>query len=361
MRVIVSKTFVIAEAGVNHNGDRKLASELVDAAVDAGADAVKFQTFKADSLATKNAKKADYQKKNDASSETQHSMLKALELSYEHHYEVKDHCQKKNIEFMSTAFDTDSLNFLINHLNVKRLKIPSGEITNGPLLLEYGRAKKSIILSTGMSTLAEIEQALSVLAYAFIGGSSPSTTAFKQAYISIEGQSALKKYITLLHCTSLYPTPSPNVNLKAMSTMHQAFNLPIGYSDHTDGTAIPVAAVARGASVIEKHFTLDRSLQGPDHAMSLEPAELKKMVSDIREVEQAIGDGVKKPCEKELQMQQLVRKSLIANKKINLGDKISERDISILRPGSGLSPMRYWDIINRESKKDIQEGNLVEL
>ena len=318
----MKKVFLIAEAGVNHNGNKNLAFQLIDAAVSAGADAVKFQTFKAEKIALSTAPKAQYQLNTTDAKESQLEMLKKLELSPELHIELIRYCQQHAIQFMSTAFDFDSLAFLSREPNIKIFKIPSGEITNGPLLLQYAKLKKPLILSTGMSTIAEIEQALSVLAFGLLDLQRPSLSAFKAAYLSEAGQNALKQYVSLLHCTSRYPTPAHEVNLLAMDTMSAAFQLPVGYSDHTQGIAIPIAAVARGACIIEKHFTLDRSLPRPDHKASLEPDELKAMVVAIREIEQAMGDGIKKPFLSELETLMVARKSLLIDEAFPVGEII---------------------------------------
>ena len=360
MRAAMKRTYVIAEAGVNHNGNADLAFKLIDIAVEAGADAVKFQTFKADSLATVSAPKCGYQLATTDQHESQQAMLKRLELPYDLHVELLAYCQKKNIDFLSTAFDVESLFFLDRELNLPQFKVPSGEITNGPLLLEFARTKKPLILSTGMSTLGEIEQALSVIAFGLTDGSAPSLSAFKKAYLSEEGQRALRETVSLLHCTSLYPAPIDQVNLKAMETMCQSFGLPVGYSDHTAGISISIAAVARGAQIIEKHFTLDKSLPGPDHKASLEPHELNQMIKSIREVEAALGDGVKKPTLAELDTLTVVRKSLAASSDLMQDQLVDEENINILRPGTGKSPMYYWDILGQKIKNDIRQGELIE-
>jgi N-acetylneuraminate synthase len=357
----MSPIFVIAEAGVNHNGRKDLALELIDVAADSGADAIKFQTFCAEKVASKSAPKAAYQVKETSKEESQLSMLKKLELPFEWHPELKEYSEYKGIQFLSTAFDLESLAFLNNTLQLDKFKIPSGEITNGPLLLEYAKLKKPLILSTGMSTLGDVETALSVLAFGLVGGIQPSLKSFKEAYLSKEGQLALKQHVSLLHCTSLYPAPEKSVNLRAMETLKKAFGLPVGYSDHTQGTAISIAAVACGAEIIEKHFTLSRRLEGPDHKASLEPNELKLMVESIRSVEQALGDGNKRPCVEELDTLHVARRSLYANKKVSKGEKINAEDISVLRPASGLSPMNYWSVLESTTKNEVEQGGLIEL
>ncbi|AMK77764.1 MULTISPECIES: N-acetylneuraminate synthase [Methylomonas] len=352
--------FIIAEAGVNHNGSLQTAMQLVDAAVAAGADAVKFQTFKAEKLVTQSAAKADYQKHTTGAAESQLDMLRKLELKYEFHFQLRDYCQSQGIEFLSTAFDLDSLRFLVDELGISRLKIPSGEITNGPFLLAHAQAGKGVIVSTGMATLGEVEAALGVLAFGFLGWEQPSLAAFQQAYSTEAGQAVLKEKVTLLHCTSEYPTPMADVNLRAMDVLQHAFGLPVGYSDHTEGLVVPIAAVARGAVVIEKHFTLDRSQKGPDHQVSLEPAELKQMVWEIRTVEQALGRPGKMPQAVELQNRAVVRKSLVAATPIIAGEKLSAKNLTCKRPGTGLSPMDYWRLLGQISGRDYETDDLIE-
>jgi len=351
--------FIIAEAGVNHNGDLGAARQLIDAAVAAGADAVKFQTFKAENLVTQSADKAAYQKQSTAADESQLQMLKKLELKYEWHQQLHDYCRNQGILFLSTAFDFASLQLLVDELEIAQLKIPSGEITNGPFILAHAQTGKPIILSTGMATLGEVETALGVLAFGYLGLDSPSIQAFQAAYGSEAGQAILKEKVTLLHCTSEYPTPMVNVNLRAIEVLRHAFSLNVGYSDHTIGLTVPVAAVALGATVIEKHFTLDRSLKGPDHQVSLEPDELKAMVLAIREVEQALGTAHKRPQVVELQNQQVVRKSLVAAKPIAIGEAFSLDNLAIKRPGTGLSPMLYWNTLGRASQRDYVRDDLI--
>ena len=349
----MSLVYIIAEAGVNHNGQRDLAFQLVDSAVAAGADAVKFQTFKADKLVTKSAIKADYQQQSTGGDESQYAMLKRLELDHQTHHELIEYCQKKEIEFLSTAFDEESLDFLANDLGLSTFKLPSGEITNGPLLLAHARFGRNIILSTGMATLGEVEEALGVIAFGLLNGKNttqiPSRQAFREAYSSAEGQQKIKEKVTLLHCTTEYPAPVNEINLNAMITMRGAFGLQTGYSDHSEGITIPVAATAMGAILIEKHFTLDRELPGPDHKASLEPAELAEMVQSIRMVEQAMGDGIKSPTNSELRNRPIVRKSLVAAEAIQAGDQYSEVNIAVKRPGSGIAPMEYWEMLGKKS------------
>ncbi|TAK63016.1 N-acetylneuraminate synthase family protein, partial [Methylobacter sp.] len=268
--------------------------------------------------------------------------------------------RKLGIEFLSTAFDFESLDFLVRELGVETLKIPSGEITNGPFLLAHAQTGKRIILSTGMATLGEVEAALGVLAFGYLGAQQPSSlTAFQQAYGSEQGQAVLRKNVTLLHCTSEYPTPMENINLKAMDVLQQAFGLSVGYSDHSIGSVVSVAAVARGATVIEKHFTLDRTQQGPDHKVSLEPDELKAMVRDIRDVGKALGQGVKCPQPLELENQKVVRKSLVARCSISLGERFTETNLTIKRPGTGRSPMDYWALLSESSSRNYDADELI--
>lgn len=354
-------TLIIAEAGVNHNGDEKLAFKLVDVAYEAGVNIVKFQTFKARNLVTSEAVQADYQIVNTQKKESQLSMLSRLELSYGAHYRLLEYCNKLGIEFLSTAFDSESLNFLVNELGFTRLKIPSGEITNAPLVLEHARTGCDLIVSTGMATLSEVEAVLGVIAFGYTADqeTSPSLTAFTQAYVSELGQQALKKKVTLLHCTTEYPAPVDEINLKAMDSMAMAFGLSIGYSDHSEGIAIPLAAVARGAVLIEKHFTLDKGMVGPDHKASLEPSELVAMVRAIRQVELALGSGVKIPAPSEVKNKSVARKSLVAANFINLGEEFSFENLAVKRPGIGMSPFYYWDVIGQVAKRSYQRGDLI--
>lgn len=303
--------YIIAEAGVNHNGSLEMAKELIRVAADAGADAVKFQTFKAEELVSKDTPKADYQQKTTGTEESQYQMLKRLELNEEMHSVLMEYCKICCIEFLSTPFDEYSLNMLIKKYDIPYIKIPSGEITNAPFLLQIARTGKKVILSTGMSTLGEIETALQVLAFGYVeNNSGPSLQNFEQAYISEAGQTALQQKVKLLHCTTEYPAPLQEVNLRVLDTLRSAFNLPVGYSDHTQGIVVPIAAAARGAVLIEKHFTLDRELSGPDHKASIEPDELRNMVSAIRDVEVALGNSLKLPTISEYKNKKVARKSL---------------------------------------------------
>ena len=359
--MITGSVYIIAEAGVNHNGSSKMAFQLIDSAVEAGADAVKFQTFKAENLVTKTADKAVYQKEITGGTETQFEMLKKLELPHDLHYELIEYCQKQKIEFLSTAFDLESLDFLVNNLKLKTLKIPSGEITNGQLLLAHAKTGRKLILSTGMATLGEIEEALGVLAFGLINDKNlkPSKTAFQKSYFSTAGQKILKNKVTILHCTTEYPAPLNELNLNAIQTMRTAFGLQTGYSDHSEGITVPIAATAMGATMIEKHFTLDRTLPGPDHKASLEPGELKAMVEAIRTVEQSMGNGLKGPMRSELKNRPVARKSLIAAKEIKQGEKFTEENITVKRPGAGISPMEYWDMVGKIAQQRYSADEVI--
>ncbi|MBP6755040.1 MAG: N-acetylneuraminate synthase [Bacteroidia bacterium] len=336
----MSKVIIIAEAGVNHNGDINLAKKLIDVAVEAGVDYVKFQTFKSESLVSKSAKKADYQIENTQdSTENQLQMLKKLELSHEQHIELMAYCRQKDISFFSTAFDLDSLVYL-KELGLTMVKIPSGEITNLPYLRKAAELFSKVIISTGMSTLEDIEKALNV---------------FLTAGIKREA-------IYILHCNTEYPTPMKDVNLLAMLSIKNKFNVEIGYSDHTLGIEVPTAAVALGAKMIEKHFTLDRSLPGPDQLASLEPLELKAMVASIRSIELAIsGNGMKEPSSSELKNKEIARKSIVAKTAINKGDIFSESNITTKRPGNGISPMQWDDVIGQVAQADFNADDLIKL
>ena len=357
----MTKTFIIAEAGVNHNGDDALAFKLIDAAVLAGADAVKFQTFKASNLVTANAAKAQYQQANDPTDESQLAMLTKLELALDTHYKLIEYANQKGIQFLSSAFDSESLEFLVKDLGLKLLKIASGEITNAPFILEHARTGCDIILSTGMSNLSEIENALAVLAFGYIANvdTLPTKNAFFQAYSSMQGQEKLQQKVTLLHCTTQYPAPFDQLNLSAMATMKSSFNLAVGYSDHSQGIVIPIAAVAQGACIIEKHFTLDKNLAGPDHKASLNPEELTSMVKAIRIVEQAQGNGIKTASLTELPNRDIARKSLVAAQEIKAGDKYSATNLAIKRPGDGISPNNYWTYLAKKATRDYKIGELI--
>lgn len=330
------RTFIIAEAGVNHNGSLELAKKLVDAASAAGADAVKFQTFQAKNLVSKCAQKADYQKQTTDHAESQFDMIKKLELSEMMHHELMDYCQRKQILFLSTPFDHDSIQ-LLDKLGLEIFKVPSGEITNLPYLRHIGRLQKQVILSTGMANLGEIEAALQVLVLA----------------------GTAKDNITVLHANTEYPTPMQDVNLRAMQTIREAFGVAVGYSDHTLGIEVPIAAVALGARVIEKHFTLDNTMEGPDHKASLEPDELTAMVRAIRNIENALGSGVKRPSPSESKNKPIARKSLVARTNIKKGEVFSEHNLCIKRPGHGISPMRWDEMLGSIAQRNYAEDELI--
>lgn len=355
------KTFIIAEAGVNHNGSLDLARQLVDAAADAGADAVKFQTFRADRLVSGSAPKAEYQKATTGESESQFEMLKRLELDLKAHQELLEHCAKLGIQFLSTPFDQESADLLAVTLDLPLLKLPSGEITNAPLLLKAARSGKPIILSTGMADLGDIETALGVLAFGYMHHEGlPGEAAFRAAYADQQGQRVLREKVALLHCTTEYPAPFADVNLRAMGTLSAAFGLRVGFSDHTQGIAVPIAAAALGAEIIEKHFTLDRTLPGPDHKASLEPDELKQMVTAIRQVELALGTPRKHPAPSEIANSAVARKSIVAARGIKAGEPFSEENLCIKRPGTGIPPLRYWEMLGRPAGRDYAADELVE-
>jgi len=332
------KTLIIAEAGVNHNGDLALARKLIDVAAEAGADWVKFQTFTADKLVTIHAKKADYQNQITDEGESQHAMIRKLELTRDMHETLIEHCKLRGIQFFSTGFDLESIDLLVE-LGLGSFKIPSGEITNLPYLSHVGQYGKPVILSTGMANMDEIEAALDVL----------------------EKAGTSRECITVLHCNTEYPTPMTDVNLRAMLTIRDTFGVQAGYSDHTLGFEVAIAAVALGATIIEKHFTLDRNLPGPDHKASLEPEELKAMVTAIRNIEKAMGDGTKCPSASELKNISVARKSLVAACAILKGEVFSETNLIVKRPGTGLSPMRWNDVLGRKAKRDFEADELIQL
>jgi len=363
MKTKKPKTYIIAEAGVNHNGSIDLAFKLIDEAVNAGADAVKFQTFKAEKIASKNAKKAVYQIDNTEDSESAFEMLKKLELDDDAHYSLAKYADNAGIDFLSTAFDEESLIFLVNELRLLTLKIPSGEITNAPLILAHARTGLNLILSTGMATLDEIKSALEVIAYGFTEKNTdaiPNIDKFKAAFLSKEAKILLKERVTILHCTSQYPAPIDEINLLAINTIKEEFGLDIGYSDHTNGIYISPVAVALGATIIEKHFTLDSNMVGPDHKASLEPDELRNMVNLIRDVETSLGNGIKQPSASEIPNLEIIRKSICAEEKIEVGAYLTSQNISIKRPAGGMSPYNYWDLIGTKSTKNYEIGDLIE-
>lgn len=332
----MSNVFVIAEAGVNHNGDIEIAKKLVDTAVWAGADAVKFQTFRAERLVCKSAKKAEYQMETTQKDESQFEMLKKLELTPDMHEQLIDYCKDRKIKFLSTPFDIESMDYLVQ-CGLDMIKIPSGEITNYPYLVNAGKTGQRVILSSGMSSLDEVRDAVHVLRE---NGS---------------------KNITVLHCNTEYPTPYEDVNLRAMQTIRDELGVSVGYSDHTDGIEIPIAAAALGAAVIEKHFTLDKNMEGPDHKASLEPDELREMIRAIRNIELSLGDGRKIPSASEKKNMDIVRKSIVAKCDIAQGEILTEENITTKRPGSGLSPMRWREVMGTKAIRDFKEDELIEL
>ena len=354
-------TLIIAEAGVNHNGSIDMALQLIDAARAAGADAVKFQTFKSESVISRHALKADYQVSTTGGNESQLDMVRKLEFDLATHRQLVAYCAKVDIRFLSTPFDELSVEMLVDELDLPILKIPSGEITNALLLMKVARTGRPVILSTGMSDLGDIELALGVLALGYLGeGHAPSLGAFSDAYRSAAGQTILRKKVTLLHCTTEYPAPFADVNLKVMDTLRAAFDLPVGYSDHTPGIAVPIAAVARGAVVIEKHFTLDRQLPGPDHLASLEPDALTAMVQGIRQTELALGRGNKYATPSEAKNQPVARKSLVAARGIARGEAFTAENLTAKRPGLGVSPMHYWSYLGKRATRDYAPDDLID-
>lgn len=355
----MQNVYVIAEAGVNHNGSFDVARKLVDCAADAGANAVKFQTFDANKLASKKAPKASYQQKTTDSTESQLDMLRKLELPRDWHWKLRDHARSRNIEFLSTAFDIDSLNFL-EELDMPFYKVPSGELTNGPLLWQFARQNRPLVVSTGMATMSEVEQALAVIAHAINAKDEPSNEAeVWKGWSQANWRKSLYGRVTLLHCTSQYPTPMSEVNLKAMDTL-AAFGLPVGYSDHTQGILIPLAAVARGATFVEKHFTLDRTMPGPDHAASLEPDELKQMVFQIRQLQEAMGDGAKCPQPSEWDTRQAARQQVVAARDIPAGNVLTRHDLTTARSGDGIPAMALWSLVGTTTQCDIVVGELLQ-
>ena len=350
--------FVIAEAGVNHNGDITLAKRLIEAAAWAGADAVKFQTFFADKLVTLDASKAHYQANLTGDQESQFSMLKELELTFDDFLILKDFADQHDIEFMSTAFDADSLDFLVEEVGVRRLKVPSGEITNGPLLLKYAQKRLPLILSTGMSTVSEIRDALKVIAFGLAGRNElPTEELLEIEFGSNEGW---RDNVTLLHCTSEYPAPLSEINLRAMDHMSDLFEVPCGYSDHSEGVHVSLAAAALGAVVIEKHFTVDKTLRGPDHQASLEPIELRDLVAGVRNISLALGKKEKKVGRAEEKNIAIVRRGLYASADISESDVFTSQNVTCLRPTAARSPMQYWETIGQRATKRYRRGDPIE-
>jgi len=334
----MAKVYIIAEAGVNHNGNIETAKKLIDVAKNSGADAIKFQTFKAEKIVSLNAPKAEYQLSSTENSETQFQMLKKLELDLSSHIILMDYCRKKEITFLSTPFDLESIDLLCS-IDIEIFKIPSGEITNLPYLKKIGEQKKQVILSTGMANMNEIADALKILT----------------------DSGTNKSNITVLHANTEYPTPFEDVNLLAMQTIRKTFDVNVGYSDHTLGIEIPIAAVALGATIIEKHFTLDKYMEGPDHKASLEPHELKAMVVAIRNINKAMGNGIKEPSNSEFKNINIARKSIVASCIIKKGDVFTENNITTKRPGSGISPMLWYNVIGKKAKTDFQEDDIISL
>lgn len=361
-RNLQQKVTIIAEAGVNHNGSLERALKMIDVAAKSGADIIKFQTFKAEKVVSHSAPKADYQTRTTGASESQLEMARKLELDEASHWVLLQYCQERGIKFLSAPFDIQSLHFLVNDLNIPQIKIASGEITNLPLLLAASRSGKKIILSSGMSTLGEIETALGVIAYGHICDDIPSGDPrfFRESFSSLEGQNILREYVCLLHCTSEYPADFTDVNLRVMDTMKNSFGLPVGLSDHTLGISIPVAAVARGATIIEKHFTLDKALEGPDHTASLDPEQLRAMVCAIREVELSLGKKIKYPSPLEKKNLPIVRRSLTAACKVEKGDVFTSNNLTTKRPGNGVSATCYWNYLGKVADRTYQEDELID-
>lgn len=361
MPKVTSPVLIIAEAGVNHNGSLDLARRLIDAAAEAGADVVKFQTFKAELLATTQAIKANYQVVNTKENGGQLDMLRALELKLEDHHALIEHCQQCGIRFMSTGFDSESISFL-GTLGMPAIKIPSGDITCAPLLLQAAQLRQRLLVSSGMSTLTDLERALAILSWGLLNDDYPTNQEeIDSCYFSSDGQNALQEHVTVLHCVTQYPAPAESVNLRAMDTIAQAFGLPVGYSDHTLGIEMSIAAVARGATVIEKHFTLDRTLQGPDHLASLEPDELKHMVSAIRNIEAGLGDTQKLPAVAEQPNRSVARRSIVARRPIAKGVELTLDMLDCKRPGTGISPMNIWSLIGRPASRSFAHDEQIEL
>lgn len=354
-------TYIIAEAGVNHNGSLELAKELVKVAKEAGADAIKFQTYKTETLVTKSALQANYQVENLGEKTSQFDMLKKLELTYENFTELQQYCELLQIEFLSTPFDFESVDFLLDTLNINNVKISSGELTNSPFVHYISTKQKPIILSTGMATIEEIEEALSFIAFGLANPKKGVTYKEVQSFYNTQdAQKVLQQFVTLLHCTTEYPAPFETINLNAMVEMKRKFDLTIGLSDHSQGISVPIAAVAMGAQVIEKHFTLDKTLEGPDHVASLNPGELKEMIKSIREVEISLGSGFKQPTEIELQNRISARKSLVAKKTIQIGEVFSKNNLTTKRPGNGIAPSEFWNYIEKVAKKTYQEDEIID-
>ena len=352
-------TYIIAEAGVNHNGDINLAKQLIEIAKKAGADAVKFQTFKTEQLVTETATQAKYQVNNLGEATSQFDMLKKLELSFGEFRELLQYCNEIGIEFLSTPFDRESADFLIDELNIKTVKISSGDLTNIPFLYYIARKNKPIIISSGMATVEEIDEALAYICYGLAGLTDMDEVKVSNFAQSEEGQQLLSKYVTLLHCTTEYPAPFNSINLRAINYLQKRYPLAIGLSDHSEGIEVGIAAVALGATVIEKHFTIDRTMEGPDHVASLSPEELTYMVKGIRNIELAMGMETKEPSAIELENRRVARKSLVANCDIQQGELFTESNITVKRPGYGMAPSLYWNVVGQVAKKSYQKDDLI--
>ncbi|MGE7090268.1 N-acetylneuraminate synthase [Lysinibacillus sp. NPDC048646] len=354
-------TYIIAEAGVNHNGSFEMAKRLVKVAKVAGADAVKFQTFRAKNLVTKEAMQADYQVENLGEASSQYEMLKKLELSFDEFTSLKNYCDEIGIEFLSTPFDHDSVDFLVDELQMHTVKIPSGELTNSPFIHYIATKQKKMIISTGMATIDEIHEALSLVAYGLARPDADvSIESVHSFYKTNEAKDILQRFVTVLHCTTEYPAPFETINLKAMNHLSEELALSIGFSDHSQGIVIPIAATSMGATVIEKHFTLDRTLPGPDHVASLEPSELMAMVEGIRQVERALGSGVKEPTVAEVKNRVVARKSIVARTDIKPGEIFKISNLDIKRPGNGISPAKYWSLLGEKATKFYQKDELID-
>lgn len=354
------KTLVIAEIGINHNGNVDTAKKLIEQAVIAGADAVKFQTFQTDCLVTEEAPLAEYQKSAGINLRNQSEMLRTLELSRESHIELAQFSRKVGTEFMSTAFDSESLEFLVSTLNIERLKVASGEITNGPFLYNHGQRRLPLLLSTGMASLEEVDEALTVIGFGLVGTNVSTCDSLHDSWMEPRVLDALRTKVTLLQCTSQYPAPLPEVNLRAMQTMRERYGMSVGYSDHTEGITAALAAVAMGADVIEKHFTLDKGMAGPDHQASLEPEDFRRLVQQIREVELTLGQADKQTQPSEEENLNVARRSLFAARTIEKGETLAADNIAIKRPGGFLSPMQYWAALGRRANRKITEGEPIE-
>ena len=358
---MTTSTTIIAEAGVNHNGDPALAIALIDAAAEAGADMVKFQTFRSTKLASACAAKAGYQKQTTDGTESQLAMLQRLELAHNDHQKLVEHCERRGVTFLSTAFDTDSLHFLDKELKLPVIKLGSGELTNAPLLLAAARSDARLMLSTGMGTISEIEMALAIIAFGMThdDDAQAGRAGFAEALLQDGIWQRLRDKVALLQCTTEYPSAVEDTNLRVMDTLSSAFGLEVGYSDHTEGNAVSFAAVARGATIIEKHVTLDRTMDGPDHAASIEPQELTDLVRGIRQVEQALGSGIKRPGAREIENRKVVRRSLVAARPVAAGTVLSAEDLAVKRPGDGIPAVDLWDTIGRRAARDLAEDETV--